>query len=437
MPRRGRPKKPYQTSWGEVVVGLTKCRDGRWRIAATEGWFTEPDERRAVAYYRRWEKSRAPEQVRVSVPATAFPDKQSFDRAWGGDVQFVPAHGDQPAGLEVELPEAVLWPWLREQLITRPQWVAEQVGIPELAALSRFDLPKPPISISKVVGGYRNHSSAKEKAKREALASFEALVKFAGAKTLDDLSDEKLLAFRKHVVEESKLTSSGTIAAYFSRIRGVIRTAGRELDAHQIEVALAKCKAKLYPPPNNVVDDPHPISRENFHALLDGTERTNIPHVWKAMLLLGLNCLLYMEDVCDLTWSSINLEVGTLISRRKKRGRCLRVAVLWPETVAALSALPRRGQSPYVFASMHGTRFNRNTKINDFRDFAEKAGVRGVTFSHLRDGGYTAACHALGVDMKLAELLAGHKTGMKDKYVLRTPEVVKPATDAVYRAYFG
>ncbi len=61
----------------------------------------------------------------------------------------------------------------------------------------------------------------------------------------------------------------------------------------------------------------------------------------------------------------------------------------------------------------------------------------GVTFNHLRDGGYAAAANALGVEAKFAELLAGHKTGMKDKYVLRNPRVVKPATDAIYAAYFG
>ena len=60
-----------------------------------------------------------------------------------------------------------------------------------------------------------------------------------------------------------------------------------------------------------------------------------------------------------------------------------------------------------------------------------------VTFSHLRDGGYTASSNALGVDAKFAELLAGHKTGMKDKYVLRNPQIVKPASDAVYAAYFA
>jgi integrase len=154
------------------------------------------------------------------------------------------------------------------------------------------------------------------------------------------------------------------------------------------------------------------------------------------MLLLGLNCAITMEDICDLRWRFFEFTPGAFISRRKKRGRCIRASMLWPETVEALRAVPRRGNSPYVFTSTHGTRYNRNTKINDFKSFREKIGVVGVTFSHLRDGAYTSACHALGVDWKFAELLAGHKTGMKDKYVLRNPQIVKPATDAVYTAYF-
>lgn len=154
------------------------------------------------------------------------------------------------------------------------------------------------------------------------------------------------------------------------------------------------------------------------------------------MLLLALNAALYMEDLCDLKWESIDLSAKTFVSRRKKRGRCLRVAVLWDETVEALRALKRRGESPYVFTSLHGTRYNKNTKINDFKDFREKVGVKDVTFSHIRDGAYTAACEAPSVDDRYARLLAGHKAhGLKDKYVLRHPQIVRPATDAVYATY--
>jgi hypothetical protein len=59
-----------------------------------------------------------------------------------------------------------------------------------------------------------------------------------------------------------------------------------------------------------------------------------------------------------------------------------------------------------------------------------------VTWSHIRDGAYTAAAQAPGVDEKFARLLAGHKSaGLQDKYVLRNPQIVKPACDAVYSAY--
>jgi integrase len=154
------------------------------------------------------------------------------------------------------------------------------------------------------------------------------------------------------------------------------------------------------------------------------------------MLLLGLNGALYMEDLCDLQWGALDLDAGTLISRRKKTGKCIRVATLWPETIAALRALPRRGNSPYVFTSPHGTRYNKNTKINDFRDLRTAAKLEAVTFSHIRDGAYTSAAQAPGVDEKFARLLAGHKShGLQDRYVLRNPEIVRPACDAVYRAY--
>ena len=108
------------------------------------------------------------------------------------------------------------------------------------------------------------------------------------------------------------------------------------------------------------------------------------------------------------------------------------------ETVEALKQLPRRGNGPFLFTSPRGTRYNKNTKINDFKDFCGKCAVKGVTFSHLRDGAYTAASHDRKVEDKYARLLAGHKNaGLSDKYVLRHPEIVRPATDAVYRSYFG
>lgn len=107
--------------------------------------------------------------------------------------------------------------------------------------------------------------------------------------------------------------------------------------------------------------------------------------------------------------------------------------MLWPETVAELRRLPRKG--PYVFTSGHGTRYNKNTRVNDFREFRRAAGPADhVTFDTLRDGAYTAARQGTS-DERLAKLLAGHAAGLRDNYVLRDPAFVRPACEAVYAAY--
>jgi hypothetical protein len=53
---RGRPQVPYRPkAGGPPIAGLYRCPDGRWRINATGEKFTEHDEHRAIARFRRWE----------------------------------------------------------------------------------------------------------------------------------------------------------------------------------------------------------------------------------------------------------------------------------------------------------------------------------------------------------------------------------------------
>ncbi|MCX5661534.1 MAG: hypothetical protein NTW19_17790, partial [Planctomycetota bacterium] len=47
--KAGRPQKPYRTTWGELIDGLARGKDERWRIIATGFRFTEASERLAVA----------------------------------------------------------------------------------------------------------------------------------------------------------------------------------------------------------------------------------------------------------------------------------------------------------------------------------------------------------------------------------------------------
>ena len=413
----GRKPTAYITTWGETIPGLAKDKDGRYRILATRQRFSDPDEHNAVRRFRQWERDNAGPNSTTLLGKVSEYNTQDI----------------------LQVDDASLWGYFRDALLKDPIAVARKTGIPQLASLESLDLPKPPVLVSDVVAAYRHHSTASPKARNRAATEFENFAGVIQAKTLVDFTEARLVAFRHQIVTNSGMTSSGTIGGYFSRLRGVLRIASRgDLDGRQIGTAVSRMKAKLYPPENNVKDNPQPISREHFQALLDAARETNTPNLWRAMLLVALNAALYMEETCDLKWESFDLEKKTFISRRKKKGKCIRVAIVWDETVAALKALPRNG-SPYVFVSAQGTRYNSAAKINDFAELRTATKVPDtVKWAHLRDGAYTAAAHAPGVEGKFARLLAGHKAiGLEDKYVLRHSEVVKPACDAIYRHYFG
>ena len=430
----GRPQKPYHTSWGELIQGLYRCPDGRWRINRTGSKFTEPDERLAVKRFRDQSPIAEIIQLPVYDPASA---KNNADvnliLASRAEMIIDPADPDAPATIVRNVHATALWRWFREQLLARPEYVAQTTGIPELAGLAHMALPRPSLKLTAIIDAYQKHNPSTAKAKQEALAPLRKLIAHANAKTLDDLTTERLLAFRQAIESSETLKSAGTRRGYFGRIKSIISFAAKVgLDADQVSAFLARAKvlwtAEPMPAPK-----PAPISREQFHALLAAGNGS-----WRPWLLLGLNLCLHLEEVCALRWEDFNLTAGTYAAIRNKtrRMRIPRAATLWPETLGALKVLKRTG-SPHVFNSTHGTRFNRNTRGNEFAGLRKLAELPDdVTFDSIRDGSYTAAAQANGVDEKCARVLAGHASpGLQDNYVLRNPEMVRPACDAVYRAY--
>ena len=156
----GRPQKPYVTSWGATIPGLYRKSDGRWRITVAGKKsieYTEHDERLAVARFKQWLRLRGGDTICITVTEKDFPDRSSFRGAWGGDVEMVPAYGDQPDQLVLEVEEAVIWPWLKRQLHERPVEIAEKVGIPQLARLAELSLPRDSVPLKKLWEVYEAH----------------------------------------------------------------------------------------------------------------------------------------------------------------------------------------------------------------------------------------------------------------------------------------
>lgn len=421
--RRGRHSIPHRTAWGEEVLGLYRIPGSRhrWRIVATGQRFTEVDERRAVQRFRDWQAQHHP--TNVNVP-TKIADKLVLD----------PASGLVTTIIQRTLTQGKdFWPWLRKLLVDQPEYVARMTGLPEVAGLRHLNIPGEPLKLSALLDAYTIHNSAKPATKAATRRTWEHFVNQTAAVTLDDLTIERLLAYR--ATTEADPLSPRTRKFYYSKIKTVLAFGLKVgMDTGQIRRALDRCKV-LWTAERTPAPKPAPISREDFHALLKATE-TRPWQVWRPWLLLGLNLCMHIGEVCELTWDELNLDAGTYCSIRKKTEahRIPRAATLWPETLEALAVV--RHKSPYVFTSQHGTKYGRSRRCNTFADFRKAAGVGDdVTFDCLRDGAYTAAMHG-APDERWARLLAGHRSpGLQDSYVLRNPEIVRPACDAVYKVY--
>ena len=151
--KTGRHTKPHVTTYdGTTIDGLYKCPDGRWRITATGQKFTEPDERLAVARFRQWEGRSPHRKVTFVEPISAdqwktvttadlsttegafhvmdaLRPRKRFGAADGAD--------NSPAGVLTDIPEDILFGWLREQLFSRPKYLAERLGIEQIGQPAR------------------------------------------------------------------------------------------------------------------------------------------------------------------------------------------------------------------------------------------------------------------------------------------------------------
>lgn len=445
-----RPTKPFFADWlNEHITGLCRLPDGRWRMVATGKRFREPDPRKAV---ERFLAMTRPDPnaglVRVARPvASVGPDREPrvdpkalvesalasdrLGRQKGIYLNIQTTEGGADCGIWV--PEQLLWGWFSEQLRTNRALVAQKVNCPAIALLQDDQLPPNPVPLDHILTLYATKADVLPGSKRDTVKSFEDFMSLTGARTLGELTTDRLAAYRDAI--RARVKSPGTIQSYFGRVKWVVRFAKSEgVDPIQVDAALSRMTL-LKAPRDRRVLAPSPMLREDFHAILAAADR--VAPTWRPRLLVMLNCCQHMDETLDVRWDDFDLKQGTFCTRRNKRGRVIRAATLWPQTLAALGDV-RRTASPYVFVSTHGSRFNARGQWKTWNKIRTEAKLPNAKTDDIRDGAFTAACNAPGVDEKFARLLAGHRShGLQDNYVMRNPAVVRPACDAVYAAYFG
>ena len=421
--RRGRPSKPYRTSWGDTIDGLRHDkRSGRWFAIGSSFAFREADERRAVQRFRQW-------QARQTGQAVYLPS--TTDATIGYDF----ADADKPKQLDA-INQADLWAYFREQLINRPEWVAERVGIEEVARLA--DLPKrgPSPTLEDLGNLYQQKADVSDKQRgqvRRFWAELENFMRAHGIETLRQLTTEAAAEYADHIKQLGH--SAKYTKHYFTGVRGVLNFA-RKRGVHSGDCRHAlDCLAVLQAPRQQKAKDPHPIDAEDFKRLHEAADKARD----KAVMLVMLNLAMYPSEALALDWADIDLAKKTVVTDRNKTG-VVRIGVLWDRTVEALAKIqPKQPNenTPVFISERGGLRLTTKTWSWRFKHLRKAAGVKAsVKSEDFRDGAYTAAIDS-GAELITAQLLAGHATGIADHYVMRKPTMVGEVCEAIERVYFG
>ena len=257
---------------------------------------------------------------------------------------------------------------------------------------------------------------------------FQKVAKVKGITTVDGI-DHELAQKYETSIEGKKLAPKSRLHRY-RKVRGILHfniKRGNSIDhCRKALDALAMLEVKDAHPL-----DPTPISPVDFRAIHREAVKVG-DSTFAAMLLMSLNAALYGGEIAAVRWDEIDFKTGGFVSRRSKTG-VSRIAVLWPETVAAVKTVPHdREEEVFCTKVRSYTVFSVGDKFEKYRD---AAGVdKSVTFSWIRDAAYSTAMQA--TDFAKAELLAGHRLpGTADAYLRRNPHLVATACDAIHKAY--
>ena len=130
--------------------------------------------------------------------------------------------------------------------------------------------------------------------------------------------------------------------------------------------------------------DPKPISPATFWAVYGKAVEAG-DSTFAALLLAALNCCAYGGEVSRMLWDEID-DQGGYVSRRPKTG-VSRVAVLWPETLLAIRALPRNRDTIFNTRVRSFTVHSVADAFERYRDLASQD--KTLTFGTIRDAAYT------------------------------------------------
>jgi integrase len=435
--KKGRPTAYYRTSWGEKIDGLARLADGRWKVSGPDATkYTEPDERLAVARFREIqaeqnEQSNIGQAKAHGTFGDAFNDVMTRARAAGGTIKAqvgAPAANDGTFVVTDETLSPAQWAYLRAKLLTEPKWVAERVGLEKIGWYRDFVRPAASVTLKELGELYANKPGLSVNETGRSRLFWNEFTRAVGIATIGELTHEHVGAYEK------KITRSGlspkSILHRYRKVRTILayaikRGCGIEDCRRALDIT-AMLEVK-----NHTPLDPHPIKPVEFWKIHKAAVEAG-DDTFAAMLLTALNMAAYGGEVAALKWDEINFETGELVTRRPKTS-VSRVACLWPETLKAIKAIPRRGD--YIFNTCVRS-YTVWSCLDSWRKYREAVGLGAeITFGMIRDAAFSIACT---VSLDQARVLAGHRLpGASDHYLRRQPQFVAPACKAIRDVFYA
>lgn len=399
--KTGRKQLPYQSpTTGKTIDGLSRMKDGRWRVIGTQTRFSEPDEQKAIERFLKMVNPNA-------------------DKAGG----WIGHEHEERGGVHFHS-LAALWEHVATEIRTRPLWVAEQTGIEQIGYLDDLQKPESLPTFKEIEQVWETFYT--KTAKRRTLRAWEDFKTTTGVEGLKQITPEICISYRDNVY--ARKYSPKNQSNRFTRIRRLFTFCRqREIAPNALAKVIDSLK-RLTPDETSVSLDPKPIDPAVWKKLLAKSTGEV-----KAMILLMLNGTYYCAEVVRLKWAEI--KDGCIVTHRNKEGKCVRACVLWQETIDALAAIRKRGD--FLFYAPTGKPLKTGGAELRFRTLRDNAEVpKTVTSSHLRDGAATAMAEAKVSERELA-IVMGQRSGISDHYVKRNPRVVVDACLAVYQRYFS
>lgn len=414
--RPGRSAKHYVTTWGETITGLCLRASGRFYPVGKNSPAFGSDEGLAIVKFRKWQSEQ-------------------------GTIQPEPLDDLEITGAQIRHAIEQEKQRIRHLLLHDPKQASVELNIPHLA--HHPATPDRPAMTLSDLGEYWKSNARNKQGKKLAdkhvgntLRFWTEFVDCVDVEYVRDITGDLMQKYHDEVIAAfDGGMSPSYVRGRFTAIKTIIgypmkRTETTDADRAEYRRVLDLCQS-LIPPAD--VTDPKPISVTDYKALLDKADVRE-----KAVLLLGLNCAMHLGEVAGVELSGLDLDAGTYSGRRSKTSHP-RVAKLWSRTVDAIREYQelRKGKSPYLFVSQRGDKVSGETLRQRIVKLRKEAKLKDtVTFEGLRDIAYTIA---EGIDAHHAKILAGHKTGISDNYVLRAadnPKIVE-ICEAIEKHFFG